>query len=170
MNQTAFLWEPRFDDNFAVDLDAGLGPLIRGTRTTANAAGSLLTNAADYAKFRVAVTEGRGLKPEVHATMVAPQIGISSRSLFSAPGTDGGKNAAIALSWALGWGRFRSPAGDAMFHLGLEEGCEDYAVIFPERRTALVMLSVTNNQRSFTRDLARELIGDTYSPFAWLGY
>jgi CubicO group peptidase (beta-lactamase class C family) len=49
MARSSFLWEARFDGDFAVDLAAGLGPLIRRTQTSANCAGSLLTNASDYA-------------------------------------------------------------------------------------------------------------------------
>ena len=54
---------------------------------------------------------------------------IAREKMFAPLGTDGGKNAAIQLAWALGWGRFRGAAGEAYFHLGLEEGCQDCAAV-----------------------------------------
>jgi len=70
----------------------------------------------------------------------------------------------------LGWGRFISARGSALFHVGREEGCEDYAVAFLGARTALVVLSVSPLQSTFTARLAAAIIGDTYSPLDWLEY
>lgn len=170
MSRSSFLWERRFDDEFAVDLDAGLGPLIRRSRERPNVAGSLITNAADYARFLQAVMDGRGLSPAAHAAMLEPQVRISSRSLFSPPGTDPGTAGAMQLSWTLGWGHFVSPQGAALFHLGREEGCEGYAVAFLERRTAFVAMAVSPLTSTFTAPLAGALIGDTYSPLEWLEF
>jgi hypothetical protein len=74
------------------------------------------------------------------------------------------------MSWALGWGTFNSPHGPALFHVGREEGCENYAVVFVEHGTAAVVQSVTTTRNAFTPDLMKEVIGDIYSPFAWLRY
>jgi CubicO group peptidase (beta-lactamase class C family) len=153
-----------------VELDAGLGSLIRRTRSVANSAGSLLTHAPDYARFLLAMMEARGRKRETIQTMLKPQVAITSQSLFAPPGADGGRNAEIGLAWALGWGRFRSAEGEAYFHLGLEEGCQDYAVVFPERRTGLAVLSVQSDLMSLTGDALKELIGARSSPLARLGY
>ena len=90
MEDTSFLWEPRFDGRFAVDLGSPLGPLVEQTRRTAVAAASLVTNAADYARFLAAVMDGEGLSARMSAVMQEPQVALTSRSLFSAPGTDGG--------------------------------------------------------------------------------
>lgn len=51
------------------------------TRERANVAGSLITNAADYARFLVALMEGGGLGETTRAAMITPQVRISSRSL-----------------------------------------------------------------------------------------
>jgi hypothetical protein len=76
----------------------------------------------------------------------------------------------MQLSWTTGWGRFVSPHGVALFHVGREEGCENYAVAFLEPRTALVVLSVSPLRSTFTASLAAALLGDTYSPLDWLEY
>jgi len=170
MTNSSYLWESRFDGRFAVDLGTELGPLIRRSRERANVAGSLITNAADYARFLRAVMEGGGLSAATHAAMLAPQVTITSRSLFTPPGTDAGAAREMRLSWALGWGRMETERGPALFHVGREEGCEAYAVAFLEPRTALAVLSVSPLSSTFTAELAEALIGDGYSPLEWLEY
>jgi hypothetical protein len=54
--------------------------------------------------------------------------------------------------------------------VGCEEGCENYAVAFLDHGTAVVMQGVTPTMKAFTPGLMKEVIGDVYSPFAWLGY
>jgi CubicO group peptidase (beta-lactamase class C family) len=169
MTESSFLWERRFDGNFALEMGQ-LGPLVFKTRETSNGAASVLTNAGDYAKFLLAVMSGQGLEPETHKTMLEPRVAITSKALFKPPATDEGINAKIGMSWALGWGTFTSPHGPALFHVGREEGCENYAVVFVEHGTAVVIQSVTTTMNAFTPKLMNEVIGDIYSPFAWLRY
>jgi CubicO group peptidase (beta-lactamase class C family) len=170
MSRSSFLWEGRFDGEFAVDLGAGLGPLILQSRERANVAGSLISNASDYARFLQAVMDGSGLSAVAHAAMLEPQVRISSRSIFSPPASDPGPAPAMDLAWTAGWGRFVSPHGPAIFHLGREEGCEAYAVAFLEPQTALVAMAVSPLRSTFTAPLAAALIGDTRSPLEWLEY
>lgn len=171
MLNTSYVWEHRFDDRFAVDLNTGLRPLLEMTREQANVAGSLITNAADYARFLMAVMEGRGLRDTTRAAMITPQVRITSRLLFSAPGTDAGEAKRLGLSWTVGWGRMESARdGWALFHVGREEGCEAYAVIFPERRTGLVVFSLSPVTSTFTAPLVDGLIGGGSEPLEWLEY
>lgn len=170
MNSASYLWERRFDGNFAVDLGTGLRSLILQTKTVPNSAGSLLSNAADYARFLAAVIAGQGLKRGSVETMLKRHVGVTSTSLHAPQGTDPGIREKIDLGWGLGWGRFRCPAGEAVFHTGREEGCDCYAVYFLEHGIGLVVFSVTNESAPVVPLIAKELIGDVYSPFAWLMY
>jgi CubicO group peptidase (beta-lactamase class C family) len=170
MKNTSYLWERRFDDNFAVDLNTGLRSLILQTKTVPNSAGSLLSNAANYSNFLVAAIAGQGLKKGSVETMLKRHVGVTSRSLHAAQGTDPGIREKIDLGWGLGWGRFRCPAGEAVFHTGREEGCDCYTVYFLDRRIGLVVFSVTDESAPVVPATAKELIGDVYSPFTWLMY
>ena len=170
MADTSFLWEKRFNGNFAVNLETELRPLIERTRTSANAAASLLTNSADYAKFLLAVMNGTGLKPATLKMMLEPQVGITSRSLHAPQGTDPRIQETLHLAWAMGWGRFRCPQGEAAFHIGFEEGCDNYVVVFLDRKMGLVLQSVIPDVEGIAPAVAKELIGDVYSPFSWLQY
>jgi len=56
--------------------------------------------------------------------------------------------------------------------VGREVGCENYAVVFPDRGTAFVVLSTTpvEHQGTFTAALVDALIGDGSQPLDWLEY
>jgi D-alanyl-D-alanine-carboxypeptidase/D-alanyl-D-alanine-endopeptidase len=170
MDRSSFLWEARFDEDFAVDLDAGLGPLIRRTRTDPNCAASLLTNASDYAKFMQAALSGRGLKPETAVAWRTPRLRVRGKALHNRDKADSSLNDDIQLSWTPGWGWFRSPAGEALFHVGKEEGCENYVILFPEKKTGIVIQSVSDLSVRISPPIVERLIGDVYSPFSWMRY
>jgi len=136
MRQSSFLWERRFEGHLAVDLNTGLRRKIMRTRERANSAASLLTNTADYAKFLLAVMNGKGLKPETHKMMLKSHIKITSKSLHAPQDTDPKIQETMNLSWALGWGRFRFPKGEAIFHtrfLRLSNDQAERFYIFHER-------------------------------------
>jgi len=170
MARSSFLWEARFDGDFAVDLEAGLGPLIRRSRTKANSAGSLLTNASDYAKFMLAALSGLGLKPDTASAWRKPRILVRDRALHSREKPDTSLNDDIQLAWTPGGGWFRSPVGEALFHVGMEEGCENYAVLFLEKKTGIVIQSVSDLSSRVSPSICQHIIGDFYSPFSWMRY
>jgi CubicO group peptidase (beta-lactamase class C family) len=170
MNDTSFLWEPRFDGHFGVELDSPLGQFIEKTRHTGNAAASVITHASDYARFLAAVLNGDGLKPQTRAAMLEPQVALTSKSLFSAPGTDPGTNRAHKMAWALGWGTFQDTHGRALFHVGAEEGCENFVEAFPDRGLGIAVLSLTTSNDSFMAPLVDYAIGAAFSPLEWLEY
>ncbi len=170
MANSSFLWEKRFDGNFAVNLKTGLRRLIERTRTVPNPAASLLTNTADYSQFLLAIMNGKGLKPDSLKMMLEPQVDITSRSLHASQGTDPGITERIHLAWSMGWGRFRCPRGDVIFHVGFEEGCDNYAIVFLDRNIGIALQSVITGREGIAPTVVKELIGDTYSPFSWLQY
>ncbi|NJD11809.1 MAG: beta-lactamase family protein [Gemmatimonadetes bacterium] len=173
MANSSYLWEPRFDGRFSVDTLLAQHPILQRSRDRAEVAGSLLTNAADYARFLLAVLQGRGLSEAGRAALLTPQVTITSRSLFSMPGTDSaGAAKALGLAWTVGWGRMETSQGPALFHVGREDGCENYAVAFLDRGTAFVVLSATpvGHEGTFTAALVDALIGDGSQPLEWLEY
>lgn len=170
MTNTSFLWEKRFDGSFAVNLRTGLRRNIERTKVFSNAAASLLTNTADYAKFLLAVMNGEGLKPETLAVMLEPQANISSKSLHTSQGTNPKIQETMQLAWSMGWGRFCCSKGEAIFHVGFEEGCDNYAVIFLDHKIGIVLQSVITRTKGIAPSIVKEIIGDVYSPFSWLMY
>lgn len=170
MTNSSFVWERRFDSHFAVNLRTGVRRFIEGTKAFPNAAYSLLTNTADYVKLLLAIMNGKDLNVKTIEMMLKPQVNITSRSLHAPQGTDPKIHEAIRLAWSMGWGRFRCPQGEAIFHVGYEEGCDNFAVIFLDRKIGMVLQSVITGRGGIAPQIAKELIGDIYSPFSWLQY
>ncbi len=170
MTNSSFLWEKCFDGNFAVNLRTGLRRNIEKTKIVPNAAASLLTNTADYAKFLLALMNGKSLNPDSLELMLEPQVNITSQSLHAPQNTDPKIHETIHLAWSMGWGRFRCSQGEAIFHVGFEEGCDNYAVVFLDRGTGIVLQSVITRSEGIAPLVVKELIGDSYSPFSWLLY
>ncbi len=170
MNHSSFIWERRFDGNFAMNPEGSFDPWILQTRDRANVASSFLTNASDYAQFIRLETMGMGLNLESWISLFSPEIKITSKSLFSPPKTEDRNSKVRGLSWTLGWGMFQSPYAEVYFHGGREEGCENYVVNFIAKKTAIVILSVTTNDKTFTARILKELLGDVFSPLDWLEY
>lgn len=171
MKRSSFILESRFSNNIALNVNS-VPPFFRDKlRNEANAAGSLLTTAPDYARFLIAAMDGEGLGRKSYSEMLRAQVRVHTKALFGAMAQEiTQENEKIALSWALGWGRFKSKIGDVYFHVGAEDGFENYTVYFSEPKIGLVLLSSGPDPRGTAKTIANELIGDTFSPFNWMGY
>jgi CubicO group peptidase (beta-lactamase class C family) len=168
MTQTSFELEERFEGHIAADLGGVPEFLKEKMRAEASAAGSLLTTAMDYGRFVTAVMQGEGLSSKSAAEMLRPQVRITSRRLLGpqAATTD---DETTGLSWCLGWGRFETALGDAIFHVGQETGCENYVVVFLREKVGMVILSAGEGREAISPRLVARVIGDGYSPFHWIG-
>ena len=171
MARTSYIWQESFESDHAVPHDEFLRPRHLDRRDEAGAAGSMFTTAGDYARFlaslMTAESDGRALVD----AMWSPQVAIRSERMFGPRAWDlTDANDAMALSWSLGWGRFDSEHGRGLFHTGHDTGWQNYAVAFPDRGIALVMMSNSDNFESVAEELAGVVIGDRVSPFTWLGY
>jgi CubicO group peptidase (beta-lactamase class C family) len=171
MEHTSYVWQEAFEVNHAVPHDQYERPKGVRKRREADAAGSMTTTAADYARFFAALLDPEAAGAVLVDSMLTPQIAIRSERMFG-PGawTDTDEVAAPGLSWALGWGMFDSEAGRAFFHTGHDFGWQNYAVAYRDRGIGVVLMSNSDNFESVAREITAVTIGDTYSPFDWLGY
>ena len=171
LERTSFIFRPEFDDNYALDHDRFLVSLGKDKRDEANAAGSAQTTAGEFAEFVAAVMQGWGLSEAMRREMVRVQVGIEHVRMF---GPLSGKrvppDAATKTGWGLGWGLVESDHGRAFFHTGNDRGAANYHVAFPERGIAVVLLGNSQTLEAAAPALTRLLIGDTDSPFGFLGY
>jgi CubicO group peptidase (beta-lactamase class C family) len=109
MTRSSFVWEASFAEGGGTAVgfkEAGEPETIR-TDQTSNAASSLLTTAEDYARFLLALLDGRGLKEETAAAMLSPQTRIPGQ-LFD-PKSPPGRG---EVAWGLGVGLERSGPGE----------------------------------------------------------
>ncbi|MGV8038953.1 MAG: serine hydrolase domain-containing protein [Thermoanaerobaculaceae bacterium] len=170
MTHSSFLWEPRFDGELAASLDGPMAGFLRATRTAGNGAYSLLTNAPDYARFMLAVLRGEGLKPATAAAFRTPRLRVTGKLLHSMEKPDDSRVVDMRLSWTPGWGWFQSQHGPALFHVGIEEGCDNFAVIYLDKGTGIVLQSNRKTEGGIAPAVVERLLGDTYSPFFWMRY
>jgi CubicO group peptidase (beta-lactamase class C family) len=171
MTRTSMLWQDRFESNFANAYDEygrSLGP-HRWTR--ADAAGSMQTTAGDIARLLLAVMEGKQLRPATREQILRPQIRIKSKHQFPSLNeerTD--QNGAIRLSYGLGWGLYWSPAGEAAFKEGHDDGWRNYAVAFDKQKSGIVILTNSSNGEGIFQPVLETVLKDTFTPIEWEGY
>jgi CubicO group peptidase (beta-lactamase class C family) len=171
MTRSSYVWQEAYEDNYALPHDGYGRPQMLKKREEADAAGSMATTAGDYAQFVTAMISPEGEREALVDQMLQPQIVITSETMFG-PGAwqEADEDRDISLSWGLGWGRFDSERGRAFFHTGHDFGWQNYTVTYPDHGVGVVLLSNSDNFESVARQIVAKAIGDTHSPFDWLGY
>jgi CubicO group peptidase (beta-lactamase class C family) len=170
MGRTSFLWQPAFENNYAVGFDMNGDALKKNKRTKSNAAGSMETTIADYTRFVAAVMQGRGLTQRSEQEMLSPQIGIYTKHQFPSLNNDTTSvNKKIKLSYGLGWGLFTSPYGKVFFKEGHDDGWVHYMISFPGKKSSFIILVNSSNGESIFKELVEKLAAVTV-PWEWEGY
>jgi CubicO group peptidase (beta-lactamase class C family) len=171
MPHSGLVWQPSFESDYAVGHDANGDVIGAQKRTSPRAAGSMVTTALDYSKFMIALLQHRGLSKSSFKQMFSPQIAVGSKAGFG-PNRDVFDDSfkSVNLSWGLGWALFQSPVGLGFFHSGNADGWQNFVVAYPKKKTALILMSNTNNFEAVAAQFLDLCIGDRYAPVQWLGY
>lgn len=171
MQSTSMIWEKAFESNFSYAYFKDGKKYGSERRQSSRAAGSMSTTAADYARFFINLMAQKGLSKANAQQMLSRQIAVTSKRGFGVlKDSLTHENDAIKLAWGLGIGLFQSPYGKGFFHTGHGDANQNYAVAFPEKGMAVVLLSNSENFESISAELTKACIGDVYSPFRWLGH
>lgn len=171
MFNTSYKWQPRFEKNLVLGHDADGNELGFPRRTEASAAGSMITTLSDYSKFYTALLRSKGLKRKQWKEMTSPQIRIHSIKQFGPLSwKDSTLNDNIKLAYGLGFGVIQTPYGRGYFKEGNDRGWGHYSIAFPDQKTAIVIMTNSDNGESIFRDLLAYTIGDVYTPWYWENY
>jgi len=171
MTRTSMVWRSEFESDHATGYDSDGHPLEVSRRESPDAAGSMATTLRDWAQLLVRLLHGDGLAPASREEMLRPQIRIVSEHQFPVGSADiSHDNDAIRLSYGLGWGLFFTPYGMAYFKEGHDDGVQNYCVSFDAAKTAIVIMTNSDNGESIFKELLATLIGDTYTPSKWERY
>ncbi len=171
MKRSGMIWRKEFEDNYAFGYDKNQTLIGAQKRTSSRAAGSMVTTAADYALFVMALMKKEGLQKNSFDQLLKPQIKVASERGFG-PLRDRfeDKYKGIKLSWGLGLGLFQSSHGKAFFHSGHSDGWQNYCVAYPDKKIAVVLMSNSDNfERVADKILDSSIRGDR-APMEWLGY
>jgi CubicO group peptidase (beta-lactamase class C family) len=170
MTRTSYIWQTGFENNYALGHSINEEPFPKSKRKNANAAGSMETTAADYARFVAAVMSGRGLTKTSSKEMISPQVTINQVRQFPSLNTDTtSANRKFGLAYGLGWGLLQLPAGKAFFKEGHGDGWQNYVISFPEKQMAFLFLSNSDNAESTYKELVERIVGVTI-PWEWESY
>ena len=171
MTRTSYVWQDRFESDYANAYDEYGRPLGPHRWKSGDAAGSMQVTIRDLAAFLQAVTDGEGLHRKTWEQIFAPQIQIFSKHQFPSLNeetTD--ENKSIRLSYGLGWGLYWSPYGEAFFKEGHDEGWRNYAVCFRKPKSGIIILTNSSNGEGIFKELLETVLKDTFTPIEWEGY
>ncbi len=171
MMRTAMTWRADFADDFAENYTADGTKYPHRRWEQAGAAGSMDTSLHDWSRFLAAVARGEGLTRKSRAEMVRRTVAIDSEKQFptlAEARTDRWKS--IGLGYAVGWGGFDTPFGQAFFKEGHDDGTANYALCIDQRRDCILMLSNSVRAEGIFVVLVQQLFGDVPIPAEWEGY
>jgi CubicO group peptidase (beta-lactamase class C family) len=166
MTRSSFVWEASYQDRAAhgVDLAGNVVAAPMGRRQ-ANAASSLSTTAGDYARFLLAVLDGKGLTPASAAAMLAPRPPVPS--IFEDPTSP----PQAAVSWGLGWGIQRTDRGEIFWHWGHEHAWRAYTATLRDGSAGLVYFANSHEGLAVAEALTARVLGvNSRTLLAWLGF
>ena len=168
MDFTSFLWQEKFDTNYAVGHYKKRKTLKRRKRNQEYAAGSMETTPEDYAKFIQAMLAQKGLNDSIYDEFFKSQIRIDSKQQFGKNRLiKTAENNDIELSYALGFGTYKTPFGKAIFKEGHIQGWEHYTIFYPSQNIGIVIMSNSSNGESIFKELLEISMGDKWMPWYW---
>jgi len=166
MRDSSFVWQNRFDANYAAPHDDALHPGAKFKPGAANVAYSLQTTAADYARFLQAVLAGVRLEAKTARLWLTPQVNPPQGRYESLEAEVPDRDPAVA--WGLGWGL--EPELGTFFHWGWNVGANAFAFGSPTRETALVLLTNGDYGTEIVPEIVAAIFPGHRPSLAWLGY
>jgi CubicO group peptidase (beta-lactamase class C family) len=166
MDRTSFVWQDRFDSNRAVGHDAFGMPALSHKPGEANAAWTLQTCAADYARFLRAVVDGARLSAASARLWMTPQVAINHRgSQWLEPINE---EVVTGVSWGLGWGL--EPAAGTFFHWGDNGPFTSFTLGSLRDRSAIVVFTNAASGHSVMPQIIERFMPGSRSSLNWLDY
>lgn len=153
MTSSSFIWQSKFASNIAVGHSDMSAALDKFTPQTANAAFSLHTTAADYARFMLAMYNGEGLKQSQKKEFTSVQV-----------------SAGDGIFWGIGWGLQPSLSGASIWHWGDNPGYKSFAFLSADGQKGFVMMSNSANGMLALSHVYEKLIGGPQAAVKWLNY
>jgi CubicO group peptidase (beta-lactamase class C family) len=172
MSRTSMTWQKEFESDYALGYDTLGRSVGHNRRSSARAAGSADTDISDMARFAAAILQGRGLSASAREQMLSAQVRINSVHQFPTPTSDTtSRDAAIHLSYGLGWGLLTSPHGRAYFKEGHDDDSwRNYMISFDGPKKAIIIMSNSAHAEEVFPALLADLMADVYTPAEWERY
>ena len=166
MTSSTFSWQERHKTLKTYNHDSLGTPSGQGEGNSANAAGSLLTTTADYAKFVIAVLNGNGLKKQTRAMMLTPQIQVDEacRNCTAQPAGTLSKE----VGWGVGVGLQTTDEGVSFWHWGDNGNNKAFFAAFEKEKDAVIVLTNGANGLMLMQEILARALPHKYPALAWI--
>lgn len=162
MENSSFIWQPRFAANASTGHDKTSQPTEIKRFAEPYAAYSLLSTAIDYNRFLQALVVGQGLKPATARLLLTPANAANRCGTPPNP-------ADASIAWACGVGLATTSHGPAIWHWGQNDDFQGFFMVFPARKESLLFFTNSANGLKMTDELLRLFIGPgQYRAMQWL--
>lgn len=162
MDSSSYVWRESFEDFMALGHDRHGRSQPKNRPSEANAAASLHTTAADYARFLLAVFDRKGLSSSNFSLMFRPQIAARGWG-------NGSKEAREQIWWGLGWGLQGSDTRNLFWHWGDQGIYRCFVAGDLETKNAFVYFTNSFNGLSIAHDIL-SLLADPPWALEFLDY
>jgi CubicO group peptidase (beta-lactamase class C family) len=166
MRRSSFVWQTRFEENRAYPHNAFGTPALGYKTAVANAAWSLQTCAADFARFLLAVLNGSGLGSENARSWLSPRIDVSHRGTACLEPNE--EKFVTGVAWGLGWGL--EPESGSFFHWGDNGPFTAFTVGMPQSGDAFVAFTNGASGLSIMPELVAHFAPGERASLRWLDY
>lgn len=156
MTSSSFIWQDRYAQTGAYRHDMMGKTAFRNQGKDPNAAASLRTTAGDYARFLIALLNGKGLKKKTFEQMFAPQVIVNEKS--------------PQVAWGLGTGLETVSDGKYFWHWGDQGNTKAYFTADLRTKDAIVYFANAANGLSFTTEILADALGGSHPAVGFLSY